>query len=68
VTPPVPRRSALERAFLQSVVYAALFNYPLTLSQLREALIGERASEAELSSCYSGSPRLQAAIDYADGY
>lgn len=68
MTPPVPRRSALERAFLQSVVYAALFNYPLTLSQLRDALIGEGASEAELSSCYSGSPRLQAAIDYADGY
>jgi hypothetical protein len=68
MTPPIPRRSALERAFLQSVVYAALFNYPLTIAQLRDALIGETATEAELAACYSGSPRLQAAIEYADGY
>ena len=39
---------AQERAFLQSVVYAALFDYPLTLEQLRESLIGELADERTL--------------------
>jgi hypothetical protein len=61
-------RSALERSFLQSVLYAALFNYPLSVAQLREALIGEAADETALSACYARSAGLQAAIEYADGY
>ena len=61
------RRSSLEQSFLQSVLYAALFNYPLSVAQLREALIGEKADETTLSACYAGSAMLQAAIDYGDG-
>ena len=62
------RRTSLERSFLQSVLYAALFNYPLSISQLREALIGETADETALSACYSRSLMLQAQIEHADGY
>jgi hypothetical protein len=58
---------AQERAFLQSVVYAALFEYPLSLAQLRESLIGEAADEPALLTWYENSPYLQATIDFADG-
>jgi hypothetical protein len=60
--------SAQERAFLQSVVYAALFDYPLTLAQLREGLIGEVADEVTLLRWYANSAYLQATIDHCDGY
>lgn len=66
-TPGVPCE-ALERAFLQSIVYASLFDYPLTLAQLRDALIGETADEDALAACYAASPRLQATVEYLDGY
>jgi hypothetical protein len=61
-------RPAQERAFLQSVVYASLFDYPLTLSQLRESLVNERADEPMLADWYAASPRLQAAIEHDEGY
>jgi hypothetical protein len=57
-----------ERAFLQSVVYAALFDYPLTRTQLRESLIGEAADEETLEHWYESSHYLQATVDYEDGY
>jgi hypothetical protein len=57
-----------ERAFLQSVVYAALFDYPLTPAQLHQSLIGQPADESALLRWYDGSAYLQAAIEYADGY
>ncbi len=60
--------TALERAFLQSVVYASLFEYPLTLTQLRDSLIGERADEHTLARCYAASPRLQGSVEYSDGF
>lgn len=60
--------AAQERAFLQSVVYAALFDYPLTPAQLRESLIGQLADEAALMRWYHGSAYLDAAVEYADGY
>jgi hypothetical protein len=61
-------RPAQERAFLQSVVYASLFDYPLTVSQLRESLVGERADEQTLTDWYDASPRLRAAIEHEDGF
>lgn len=59
---------AEERAFLQSVVYAALFDYPLTVAQLREALIGAAADEATLWRWFSGSTYLQQTVEYEGGY
>lgn len=64
-----PRPSAaLERAFLHSVVYASLFEYPVTLTQLREGLIGEAADEPTLARCYAASDLLQATVDYQAGH
>ena len=59
---------AQERAFLQSVIYASLFDYPLTLPQLRESLLGESADERTLMDWYRGSEYLQATIDSCEGY
>ena len=57
-----------ERAVLQSVVYAALFDYPLTLTQLKETLIGTVAEEADLLRWFSSSAFLQRTLEYADGF
>jgi hypothetical protein len=63
-----PLTRARERAFLQSVLYAALFDYPLTVQQLREALIGQRADEAMLLDWYAQSAYLQSAVEYDNGH
>src|SRR5688572_11743537 len=68
MTPASCPRPSQERAFLQSVVYAALFDYPLTIAQLCEALIGEQADEAALRRWYDTSEYLQATVDCKDGY
>lgn len=68
MTPTLMPRPAQERAVLQSVVYASLFDYPVTLSQLREGLIGETAAEDTLLAWYAQSPYLQATVEYADGF
>ena len=60
-------RPAEEHAMLQSVLYAALFEYPLTTAQLRQALIGAVADEATLLRWFDTSAYLQRALDYADG-
>ena len=60
--------AAHERAFLQSVVYSALFEYPLTVAQLHETLIGEEVDESLLLRWYAASPFLQANIDYEAGF
>jgi hypothetical protein len=64
----LPPTAAQERAFLQSVVYAGLFDYPLTPAQLRESLLGQPADEAALMRWYRHSAYLQARIDLVDGY
>lgn len=62
---PTPAR---EEAFLQAVLYASLFDYPLTIEQLRESLIGEVADEHALVKWYEASPRLQRLVDWRDGF
>lgn len=57
-----------EDAFIQAVLYASLFEYPLTVDQLRESLVGEVADEQMLVRWYEGSRRLQAAVDCHNGY
>jgi hypothetical protein len=68
MTPSVFPTPAQERAFVQSVVYASLFDYPLSITQLREGLIGEIADEDTLARWYAASPRLQATVEHRDGY
>ena len=62
------RRAALEQAFLESVIYASLFDYPVTLAQLREGLIRQAATESELARCYASSLLLQATVEWAEPY
>lgn len=59
---------SLERAFLQSVVYASLFDYPVTLAQLQEGLITQTADEHTLARCYAASDLLRSNIECLDGY
>lgn len=60
--------SPLERAILQSVVYAAVFDYPLTLPQLHETVVGVPASEEDVERACRTSPFLRARIGARQGY
>lgn len=68
MTPVRPPDRAQERAFLQAVVYAGLFEYPLTPAQLRETLIGATARDDDVVAWYRASERLQEAVEYGGGY
>jgi hypothetical protein len=57
-----------ELAVLQSVVYASLFDYPLTLDQLHHALVGIRADQQTIAGWWRSSPFLQAAVEHRDGW
>jgi hypothetical protein len=59
---------AQEQAFVRSVLYAAVFDYPLTIDQLHEALIDVRATPADLARWYRQSVTLQHLIEFSDGY
>jgi hypothetical protein len=57
-----------ELAVLQSVVYASLFDYPLTLEQLHRSLIGVRADRETIAAWWRSSDLLQATVEYRDGW
>ena len=57
-----------ELAVLRSVVYASLFDYPLTLAQLRATLVEVSADEATVAAWWRHSEFLQAAIEHRDGW
>ena len=57
-----------ELAIARSVLYASLFDYPLTLAQLRQTLIESTQTPSEILSRYSGSAPLRAVIDLRDGF
>ncbi len=44
-----------EESIARSVLYAALFDYPLTLAQLRQTLIGSRQTASEIIATYVAS-------------
>ena len=58
---------AQEFAVLKSVVYASLFDYPLTLDQLHASLVGVRASKETIVSWWRSSELLQATVEHRDG-
>jgi hypothetical protein len=62
----IPTR-AQELAFLRSVIYASLFDYPLTLEQLHASLVEVRAEALSVESWWRDSAFLQATVDYRDG-
>ncbi|NOX63578.1 MAG: hypothetical protein GXP42_16770 [Chloroflexi bacterium] len=51
--------SALESAILQTVVYADVFDYPLTESEIHRYLVGKPATLAEVRAALAQSPRLR---------
>jgi hypothetical protein len=60
--------SADERAIARSVLYASLFDYPLTLAQLRQSLIESTMTPTEIVSTVARSPALQAVVEFRDGF
>ena len=56
-----------ELAVLGAVVYASLFDYPLTPAQLETSLIGVAADIATIERWWRESDLLQAAIEHRDG-
>ncbi len=57
-----------ELAIARSVLYAALFDYPLTLDELHHALIESDQTPSEILGVYDGSVFLHAIVDYRDGF
>jgi hypothetical protein len=57
-----------EIAIARSVVYASLFDYPLTLEQLHYALIESDQTLTEILAVYEGSELLRDIVDYRDGF
>lgn len=58
----------LDLAILRTVLYASLFDYPLTAGQVARSLLEARANEREILRAFRGSARLPAALDYQDGF
>jgi hypothetical protein len=57
-----------ELAIARSVVYASLFDYPLTLEQLHRTLIESEQTLPEILAVYDGSALLQSIIEYREGF
>jgi hypothetical protein len=57
-----------EFAIARSVIYASLFDYPLTLDQLHQTLIESDQTPSEILATYRASDRLQRIVDYGDGF
>jgi hypothetical protein len=57
----------VERAILQTIAYADVFNFPLTLTELERYLIGTTASGAEVFACI-GRLQHNAMIEETEGY
>jgi hypothetical protein len=60
--------TATERAIAQSVLYAGLFDYPLTLAQLRQTLISCELTASEIVALYDRSPALSQIVERRDSY
>jgi hypothetical protein len=57
-----------ELAIVRTVTYASLFDYPLTLEQLRLTMISLAMSRDEILATYDGSMRLRSLIEHRDGF
>ena len=57
-----------EQAIARSVSYASIFDYPLTLGQLRQTLIESRQTPTEILDTYSSSAALQGEVVFKDGF
>jgi len=57
-----------ELAIARSVIYASLFDYPLTLEQVHQALLESDQTTQEILATYASSGRLQAVVEYREGF
>src|SRR5437762_3502362 len=57
-----------ELAIARSVIYASLFDYPLTLEQLHHALIESDQTRSEILAVYDGSELLHGMVEFRDGF
>jgi hypothetical protein len=57
-----------ERAIVRSVSYASIFDYPLTLAQLRETLIESRQTPSEILETFRSSAALRHEVSCCDGF
>jgi hypothetical protein len=55
-------------AIVRSVIYASLFDYPLTLAQLHQTLISAALSPDEIIAAYNSSAALRSVVEYRDGF
>jgi hypothetical protein len=63
-----PTMTVEELAIARSVLYASLFDYPVTLAQLRQTLIESAQTPTEILAAYDRSAALRNAIDFEDGF
>lgn len=66
--PAAEGRPELDRAILRTVVYASLFDYPLTAGQVAAALVGARATDREVLRAFRASTWLRERLDYREGF
>lgn len=57
-----------EGAIARSVIYASLFDYPLTLEQLHQTLLQSSASPAEVLAVYDSSETLPLIVEHREGF
>src|SRR6266852_4672962 len=62
------RRRRLERAALRAIVYAELFEYPLTAAEITRFLPGECATLEEVTACLAKPHVIQDHLVCRDGY
>jgi hypothetical protein len=57
-----------EMAIARTVIYASLFDYPLTLDQLHYSLIESDQTPSEILAVYEGSELLRHLVAHQDGF
>jgi len=57
-----------ELAIARTVVYASLFDYPLTIGQLHESLLESTQTPSEILASYGASDALRRVVEYRDGF
>lgn len=57
-----------ETAIAKTVIYASLFDYPLTLEQLHETLIRSTLTPEQIMTIFDASAQLKSIVAYRDGF
>ena len=60
--------TARELAIVRSVIYAGLFDYPLTVAEVHRTLVGCDASAADVVATYGRSALPREVVEYRDGF